>query len=306
MQHPLGVGDLEPAPVDLRENDSRSARIKWLLVGLVSLGIALWVLNQSFAADLAASQVRRTFGAGFFAILALFALGLSARPQRDTKFQLLNATVLTRADRPTADSWVHFAQTRAASVPMLLGFVLATLGCLGMATFAGLQAFGAIPLVNPDVSSAGPALAMIAMGAFGVALGWVTSLMIRRHKRAGSVGARPSGVGLGETCVTVRVPGRDVEIPWRQISSAHLIAAGLAMNGQSMPPMIKLNLAKGPVAERAQMLALDGYRVPGSALYTALRWYLARPESRWELGRIEGERRLEGWRQQALDREAAV
>ncbi|MBC9928228.1 MULTISPECIES: hypothetical protein [unclassified Leucobacter] len=51
------------------------------------------------------------------------------------------------------------------------------------------------------------------------------------------------------------------------------------------------------------MLAADGYTVPTDSLFTALRWYHAHPEERRELGRVEGQRRIEGWRKDALQRQ---
>lgn len=212
-----------------------------------------------------------------------------------TMFKLINATVMTRAERPTADSWVHLAQTRTMGLPMVLGFSIAAAASFGAAIFAGLQVFGVIPQVNTDVSEAGPLLGMLFMGALGLLLGWLASLMIRREFRNGSVGARPSGVALGETAVAVNVPGRDVEILWTQMTGVDVVATMPAANGRTVGPMIRISLTPGTLPGGVQKLSGTGYRVPASALYTALRWYLARPESRWELGRVEGGRRLAAW-----------
>lgn len=297
----LEASDLESFPVGIAEGETRGSRIKWLLAGLGCLIVAGWVAGNGLAKVETNSVVESSsvvgplMGSGFFAVLALFSFGLAVRPRTATSFRLINATVLTRAERPTADSWVHLAQTRTQGLPTILGFSLAGLLCAGIALYAGLQAFGVIPQLNTDVSAAGPVLAMLFMGALAVLLIWIASLAIRRQIRSGTVGARPSGVALGETAVAVNVPGRDVEIPWTQISSVDIVATSSAANDRQVPPMIRITLTRGPVPERVQMLAGSGYRVPVSALYTALRWYLARPDARWELGRIEGERRLAAW-----------
>lgn len=160
-------------------------------------------------------------------------------------FKLINATVMTRAERPTADSWVHLAQTRTMGLPMVIGFSLAAAASFGAAIFAGLQAFGVIPQVNADVSEVGPLLGMLFMGALGLLLGWLASLMIRREFRDGSVGARPSGVALGETAVAVNVPGRDVEILWTQMTGVDVVATMPASNGRTAGPMIRISLTPG-------------------------------------------------------------
>lgn len=291
----LAASDLESFPSGSPEGSTRSSRVRWLVTGLACLAAAAWVGGNGLANEDTNSSVGSLFGAGFFTVLALFGLGLAARPKTAKSFRLINATVMTRAEQPTADSWVHLAQTSTHGLPMIFGFSLAGLGCAGIAVYAGLQAFGVIPQVNTDVSEAGPFLGMLFMGGLAALLIWVASLMIRRQIRDGSVGARPSGVALGESAIAVNVPGRDVEIPWTQVSSIDIVATLPAANDRPVPPMIRITLRNGPVPERLQMLAGSGYRVPASALYTALRWYLARPEARWELGRIEGERRLAAW-----------
>ena len=291
----LDGGGLERVPLSAHGGEARGGRLKWLFVGIACFVAAAWLLWQGFTVGDASDRVGTVFGAGFFVVLGLFGVGLSARPRPAKSFRLINATVMTRAERPTADSWVHLAQTDTTSIGLTLCISLAALGCLSIAVFAGLEAFGVIPQLNTDVSEAGPALGMLFMGALGTALSWLASLLIRRQFRNGTVGARPSGVALGATAVAVNVPGRDVEIPWSQIEHIDLVTTAPSSGGGSGVVMIRITLAPGPVSGRVQMLSGSGYRVPASAIYTALRWYLARPEFRWELGRIEGERRLAAW-----------
>lgn len=212
-----------------------------------------------------------------------------------SSFRLINATVMTRAKQPTSDSWVHLAQTRAHGIPVILVFSLAAAGCVGLAVHAALQLLRVIPRANTETSETSVLFSMVFMTVLALALGWIASLLIRRQIRNGTVGARPSGVALGETAIAVNVPGRDIEIPWTQVRSIDAVATRPAASGRSVPPMIRITLGEGPVAGRVQMLPGEGYRVPASALYAALCWYLEHPQSRWELGRIEGERRLARW-----------
>lgn len=264
-------------------------------MGLICLAVAAFVWWRGFVSDAEVLAISTVFSGGFFTVLALFSLGIATQANKVESFRLINATVMTRAERPTQDSWVHLAQTSTNGFSLVLGFGLAGLGCIGIAVYAGLQGFGVIAQVNTDVSEAGPILAMLFLGGLGMLLVWIASLMIRREHRSGRVGARPSGIALGEATVAVNVPGRDVEIPWAQITGIGIVPGVYLAHGSSTPPMIRLTLGTGPVEERAQMLSGSGYRVPVNALYTALRWYWAHPESRWELGRIEGEQRLAAW-----------
>lgn len=224
------------------------------------------------------------------------------RRARDT-FRYINQTVMTRAEAPTVDSWVHLAQTRRPPLWGVAFFTLASLGAAGAAVYAGLQLFRAVPIANERSGDGGLLLGMIGMAVIALGTGWVSSLLIGRWIRNGTVGARPSGVALGEHGVVVRVPGRDAEIPWAEIRSVSVkVMQTSGRRGGAELPLIELARdPQAPPAERVQMIAASGYRVPGDALYTALRWYHAHPQARWELGRIEGERRLEGWRQAALE-----
>lgn len=223
------------------------------------------------------------------------------RRARDA-FLYINQTVMTRAEAPTIDSWVHLAQTRRPPIGAVLFFALASIGSVVVAAYGLLQVLGILPIANRGGGIGGLVLGIVAMVCLAAATGWVAALMIGRTVRNGSVGARPSGIALGEHGVVVRVPGRDAEIPWTEIRS---VTARLGSTDdrrwRAELPLIELARdPAGPLAERVQFVVANGCRVPGDALFTALRWYHAHPEARWELGRVEGERRLEGWRQQAL------
>lgn len=220
-------------------------------------------------------------------------------------FRLINQTVMTRAEAPTIDSWVHLAQTLRPPLWGTLFFVLATLGAASAAVFAALRLFGVVRLADEPASDGGLLLGMIAMTAIAVGCGWVARLMVWRWVRNGTVGARPSGVALGAHGVAVRVPGRDVEIPWTEIRgiAPRVRRIGSGMGERELPIIEIARDPDAPVADRVQLIVASGYQVPGDALFTALRWYHGHLDARWELGRVEGERRLEGWRRGALRRQ---
>lgn len=247
-------------------------------------------------------------------IFALIGFGLVPQGAPQASFRYINATVMTRAEKPTADSWVHVAPTRGARLPMLCAWALAGLFMAATACYAILVVVGAAPPLNPDTSAGGYLLAFIFTAAVAVFCLWIAVLFIGRRIRNGSFGTRPSGIALGETNVMVNVPGREVEIPWNQIKSvtAERLGPDAARHASRTPlprrrrgenlDLIRLVLHQGgAITERELLLSARGYTVPTDALYTALRWYHAHPEARAELGRIEGERRIEAWRRRALD-----
>lgn len=217
------------------------------------------------------------------------------------RFRTLNSVVMTRAERPPMDSWVHLAPTRALRTTLTVGFAWGSLGVLSIAAVGVLQLTGVLPWIGDRTSLGKVIFATILSLLIGGICAWFSGLLIWRHIRNGSFGTRPSGIALGATAVAVRVPGRDVEIPWARIASVSAEEAPLGRRGESIP-MIRLRLVHGGESSGEQMLAGQGYKVPTDALYTALRWYQAHPEMRGELGRVEGERRLEAWRVDALTR----
>ncbi len=244
--------------------------------------------------------LRAILAANVCTVFALLAFGISPRRTPKRSFRFLNSVVLTRGEQPPADSWVHVAPTRALSWPLTVGIVWGTLGLIAVAVFALLQLLGVTPRLNEDAGTAGLILGFLILLVLSAGGAFTSWLLIWRRIRGGSFGTRPSGVALGQSGVAVRVPGRDVEIAWEQIVSVtpQVVAGGSARQSVAM---IKLQLARGSgIAGDAQMLAAEGYKVPTDALYTALRWYHAHPESRWELGRVEAQRRLEDWRLDAV------
>ncbi|QIK63942.1 tetraspanin family protein [Leucobacter viscericola] len=232
-------------------------------------------------------------------VLALLAFGMIPQRAPQGSFRLINATVMTRAEQPTADSWVHLASTRAMRITLILGFFLGSLSLLAMAVYAFLQGIGVVSKPNSSTNSSFLIVISVIVAAVGCLGVWISSLLVGRRLRNGSFGTRPSGVALGETSVAVRVPGKNIEIPWVQIKRVEPVIVP-TRNAEDFS-MIRLALMPGGmITERAQMLATDGYQVPTDALYTALRWYHAHPEARRELGRVEGQQRLQAWCDQAV------
>lgn len=189
---------------------------------------------------------------------------LRDRGRAAASFRLINQTVMTRAEAPTIDSWVHLAQTRRTPIWATLFFALAALGAAYAAVFAGLQLFHVVPYAGDGTSMGGLVLGMIAMTMIALACGWIASLMIGRRVRNGTVGARPSGVGLGESGVIVGVPGRDAEIPWTEIRGvtpsqpAHS-ATDSGKRDSALYVITLLRDPEAPAGERVQMLGAEGY-----------------------------------------------
>lgn len=232
-------------------------------------------------------------------VLALVGLGFlrMQRPAR-AQFRYINAVVMTHAEQPPIDSWVHLAPIRPLPWPLLVSGVVFTLGMCGGAIFGVLQLAGVLPRLNPDSTVPVLVFASAVAAVIAAVSAWLTYLSVAQRWRNGRFGARPSGIALGEHTVSVRVPGRDAEIRWEDIGAVRPVTVTAK---DADIPMIRLELARGAdIPGNVQMLPGDTYTVPGDALFTALRWYQAHPESRWELGRVEGERRIAGWRLDAL------
>ncbi|MCA0380186.1 MAG: hypothetical protein LCH36_12280 [Actinobacteria bacterium] len=267
-------------------------------VGAISFGAFLVFLGLlSAAGQLAQGEtLRAILATNVCGVLAMLAFGVAPQRSPRRSFRFLNSVVLTRAERSPADSWVHVAPTRALGLPLTIGIVWGTLGLIAAAVVAVLQLLGVTPRLNEDASTAALILGLLLLLVFAAGGAFFSWLLIWRRIRNGSFGTRPSGVTLGPSGVAVRVPGRDVEIAWGQILSITPQVASSGRSGLSVG-MIKLQLTRGSgISSDQQMLAAEGYQVPSDALFTALRWYQAHPEARWELGRVEGQRRLEGWR----------
>lgn len=246
---------------------------------------------------------------GFCLMLALICVGIPSMNRGGrSSFRYLNAVVLTRAERAPIDSWVHLAQTRAFNGWLLSGLGLAAIGSAGVFVVAILQLLGVVPKLNEQSTLMSFLVATLLAGALAVVMTLITSLHIARRWRNGRFGARPSGIVLGERSISVRVPGRDAELLWDDVVSVRAYIGANpgrhgseSSRGSKMIPLIEIiTLPNIGGRQSMQMLVAHGQTVPTDALYTALRWYHAHPESRWELGRIEGERRLEGWRRIAI------
>ncbi|QIM17967.1 hypothetical protein G7066_03440 [Leucobacter coleopterorum] len=234
-----------------------------------------------------------------FGFFALIAFGMVPQGDPRGSFRLINATVMTRAERPTADSWVHLAPTQAARIALVFGVILGSLGLLVMALSGVLQVVGVMPKLNSATNSVFLLLISVVVAALGCLGLWISVLLLGRRQRNGSFGTRPSGIALGESSVAVRVPGKDIEIPWAQIKSVEPVI--VPVRDAEDLCMIRLVLSPGgSITDRVQMLSADGYQVPTDALYTSLRWYHAHPEARRELGRVEGQQRLQSWCDQAV------
>lgn len=271
--------------------------------GTITLGTLLALAGAGMALDyLRDGEIGKAVViVNVMGVFSLLTFGVYPPSAPRGHFRTLNSVVMTRAERPPMDSWVHLAPTRAMRTTLTVGFTWGSLGIRAIAMVGILQLTGTIPWASDKSTMPKVIFGTILATLIGGVCAWLSGLLIWRHIRNGSFGTRPSGIALGATAVAVRVPGRDVEIPWTRIASVTAEEAPLGRRGESIP-MIRLRLAHGGDPKSEQMLAGQGYKVPTDALYTALRWYQAHPAARWELGRIEGQRRIEAWRIDALAR----
>lgn len=231
--------------------------------------------------------------------LALIAFGSVPQPRHTRSFRFINAIVMTRAERAPVDSWVHLAPTGRMRVLVLITFVWLSLGASATVLSALAQLTGLMAIQNEESGVGGLVLGGTVSLFAAIGLWRVTALMLSRNARHGTVGRRPSGIALGRTAVAVHVPGRDVEIPWTAIT--RIQPSRLKIGRDANVPVILFWLnPDSTVPGGRQFVPIESIGVPPDALYTALRWYLAHPESRWELGRTEGAHRLDAWHRDAL------
>lgn len=231
--------------------------------------------------------------------LVLIAFGSVPQPRHRGAFRFINAIVMTRAERAPVDSWVHLAPTNRMRMLVLITFVWLSLGATIVTLSSLAQLTGLMPVLNGDSGVGGLILGGMISCLAAVGLWWVTALMLSRNARHGTVGRRLSGIALGRTAVAVHVPGRDLEIPWTAIT--RILPSRLKIGRDANVPVILFWLdPDSGVPGGRQYAPIESIAVPPDALYTALRWYLAHPESRWELGRTEGAHRLDAWHRDAL------
>lgn len=290
---------------------------RWTAVAVAVVAAIMGTL-QSLRALGEGDTLKAVLTATIFGVFTLIGLGIVPLSKPRGSFRYINATVMTKAEKPTADSWVHLAPARGVRLSLILAGAVTTVASWAVIVFIVLVLLGYAERVNPeDTTEGGYLLALVPFLGFSALATWITSLQIARRIRNSGFGERPAGLALGETTVTIRVPGQEVEIPWDQIVSVQpKRIASLSETGGSVLlnrrgrgdhlDLIRMTLQPGgDITVSEQWCSADGYTVPKDALYTALRFYHAHPEHRWELGRVEGERRLEGWHRRALDSEPA-
>lgn len=61
-------------------------------------------------------------GGSFFGILACVAFGTLPRAKQTAPFRYLNGEVMSKAERPVLDTWVHLAPTRPLRVTAVIAF----------------------------------------------------------------------------------------------------------------------------------------------------------------------------------------
>ena len=288
---------LEAYPLPL-QNERRQTKVAAII--LLSIMVALMVVVLVAMVANGGSALNGFLAVNFCIFGALIAWGWIPRSRQRSNFRFLNATVMTHAEQPTADSWVHLAATRPARLAARIAFAWVALAAGVGGAAAAAQIAGVMPRLNETAHTAQLVIAMVVCLALAVASGWTAWIMFAQAVRHRTYGRRPSGITLGRAGVSVRVPGRDAEIPWAIIQS--IDALPMAVGRGATIPVIQMRLAEhSGIPGDLQYVAVEGLMVPPDAVYTALQWYFSHPMARWELSRSEGQRRLDGWCQAAMD-----
>ncbi len=271
---------------------SRRRRMLGALAGSVTALLAVTAAAQRI---MVGDAIVAPAAFSVFGVFSLFGFGAMLTPRPRGGFRYLNAVVLTRAEEPPADSWVHLAPVRPPNVLYRIAFGWASVAAAAGTVYGVLQIVGAMPRMNTDAGIGGLMIAVIAMAVIAVVCGWVCGLMVAQRVRTGTAGRRPAGITLGESGVA--------DFAWEDIAAVDAVLITVARDAEI--PTIRLLLSRGAAGDREQRIPVASIDVPTDALYTALRWYAAHPGSRRELSHVEGRQRLDGWRNEARRRDRA-
>ena len=273
-------------------DDMRRAGGPWLVlagIGLIVLGVVMSLSNLAQDKYLEAST-----GMIFFGALGVASLGAAIRVAKPRgSVQFINAVVLTEAEAPPTDSWVHLIRFRRATAGPII--VLSAFG-LGL---AGITAIGVQHVLTTSVDASGyfrlvPAAILGALAALFLTI-VLRSLFM--GSRTTSVGQRPVGVAVGESGLMLNMLGLDAELPWASIESieAGTITVGRGRRGEQEIPTIDIR-ARG----KLHCLTLASLSTPPMLAYATLKFYLDNPSLRDELGTTRAQSRFDAWHRALL------
>jgi len=276
-----------------RENKSAPSQVFLGLAGVAFLAIGAFLSVPNFRDG---ELLQGTVGLIFFAMFGVASLGAAIRVAKPRGgIQFLNSVVLTEAQTPPTDSWVHLIRFRRANVGAVIIIFAFGLGLLA------LTAVGVHHVITTSVDSAGyfrlvPAAILGGLGILITIVGVRTLLM---SSRTTSVGERPVGVAIGESGLMLHMLGLDAELPWASVESveAGTITVGRGRRGEQEIPTIDIR-ALG----KLHCLPIASLATPPLLAYSALKLYLDNPGLRGELGTTVAQKRFEEWQKALVGR----
>lgn len=293
---PTPTDQLEPWPYDLSPSVWRRGVLPWAVLVVVA-SVALAGLVVAFRKGDWAQVVGTVM---FFGPVICFVLSMPERRDRAAGSFRLVAPEADGTDPAPIDDWLHVAGLRLPRRVQIVAMGWASLGLVCVTIAATAQLLGLVPRWNPDTTTAQLVIAVVLCLAFSSLFVWVTWALVARRRTSVTDGRGSVGVGLGEHAVRVDVPGRRVNLRWDDI--VEIEATHQQPNRPRFPGerpqlhMIRIQSNDAlPKSQQVQLIAVTTCQVPVQALWTALRWYHAHPQARWELGRAEGTARLERW-----------
>lgn len=252
--------------------------------GFLAVGVAMSLSNVTQEKYLEAIVSIIFFG--MFGVACLGAAIRVAKPRGSIQF--INAVVLTEADAPPADSWVHLVGFRRANVGAVIIIFAFGLGLLAL-TAVGVHH---VLTTSDDPEGLWRLVPAGILGALGLLITVVGVRVLIMNTRTTSVGTRPVGVAVGENGIMLNLLGLDAELPWSAIDSIEsgVITVGRGRRGEQEIPTIDIR-ARG----KLHCLTLASLATPPVLAYAALKFYLDNPALRDELGTTVAQKRFDEW-----------
>jgi len=251
----------------------------WSALALANVVAAFVALGR---ADAVAALV-------YTVIFAAIGLGVAVAFERagdeDALPEMLNAVVLSRAQTPPPDSWVHFFREARLRRWVTTWFALVGLVASVVFSWCAVLAVGK--------GGAWPWLLLLVvpllLGALVIALVGVIAI-IHRYRHA-SFGRRPIGLSLGRSGVIRYYLDDADEWPWDRIAHVRPEAVAVDVSTGDATPRLVVVFFDGD----EYVYDLSGVQAHAWLVYTAVRFWAEHPAHRDELSTTRAQQRMEAW-----------